>query len=152
MIIFVISQIAFLTQKKKVYIQKMVVVVVVVVESCLTISTLWIIAPRLLCSWESPGKNPGVDCHSLLQWIFLTQGPNESPTLQADSFLYYLSHQESPLGTILATRAMLPLRDSVLNVWIRHLEKCTTLECSGFSSDSIIWKTPITSLSKQTHD
>ena len=71
----------------------MVVVVVVVVESCLTISTLWIIAPRLLCSWESPGKNPGVDCHSLLQWIFPTQGPNESPTLQADSLP--LSHQGS---------------------------------------------------------
>ena len=24
--------------------------------------------------WNSPGKNTGVGCHSLLQWIFLTQG------------------------------------------------------------------------------
>ena len=31
---------------------------------------------RLLCSWDSPGKNPGVDCHSILQGIFLTQGSN----------------------------------------------------------------------------
>ena len=37
---------------------------------------------RLLCPWDSSGKNTEVDSHSLLQGIFLTQG---SPTLQADS-------------------------------------------------------------------
>ena len=31
---------------------------------------------RLLCSWDSPGKNTGVGCHSLLQGIFLAQGLN----------------------------------------------------------------------------
>ena len=31
---------------------------------------------RLLCPWDSPGKNTGVDCHFLLQEIFLTQGLN----------------------------------------------------------------------------
>ena len=31
---------------------------------------------RLLCPWESPGKNTGVGCHVLLQGIFLTQGSN----------------------------------------------------------------------------
>ena len=31
---------------------------------------------RLLCSWDSPGKNTGVGCHSLLQGIFPTQGSN----------------------------------------------------------------------------
>ena len=31
---------------------------------------------RLLCPWDSPGKNTGVGCHSLLQGIFLTQGSN----------------------------------------------------------------------------
>ena len=31
---------------------------------------------RLLCPWNSPGKNAGVGCHSLLQGIFLTQGLN----------------------------------------------------------------------------
>ena len=30
----------------------------------------------LLCPWDSPGKNTGVNCHSLLQGIFLTQGSN----------------------------------------------------------------------------
>ena len=30
----------------------------------------------LLCPWNSPGKNTGVDCHALLQGIFPTQGLN----------------------------------------------------------------------------
>ena len=50
---------------------------------------------RLLCPWNSPGKNTGVGCHFLLQRIFLTQGSN--PSLlhwQVDSLL--LSHQGSP--------------------------------------------------------
>ena len=37
-------------------------------------SGLW--PGSLLCPWNSPGKNAGVGCHSLLQWIFLTQGLN----------------------------------------------------------------------------
>ena len=31
---------------------------------------------RLLCSWDSPGKNTGAGCHALLQRIFPTQGSN----------------------------------------------------------------------------
>ena len=30
----------------------------------------------LLCPWNSPGKNTGVDCHFLLQGIFPIQGLN----------------------------------------------------------------------------
>ena len=33
---------------------------------------------RLLCPWDSPGKNTGVGCHALLQGIFPTQGSNSS--------------------------------------------------------------------------
>jgi len=33
---------------------------------------------RLLCLWDSPGKNTGVGYHALLQGIFLTQGLNSS--------------------------------------------------------------------------
>ena len=29
-----------------------------------------------VCSWDSPGKNTGLGCHSLFQGIFPTQGPN----------------------------------------------------------------------------
>ena len=31
---------------------------------------------RLLCPWNSPGKNPGVGCHALLQEVFPTQESN----------------------------------------------------------------------------
>ena len=34
---------------------------------------------RLLCPWDSPGKNTGVGCYSHVQGIFLTQGLNPSP-------------------------------------------------------------------------
>ena len=36
-------------------------------------ATPWTVATRLLCSWDSPGKNTGVGCHALLQGIFLTR-------------------------------------------------------------------------------
>ena len=31
---------------------------------------------RLLCSWDSPDKDTGGNCHALLQRLFLTQGSN----------------------------------------------------------------------------
>ena len=39
-------------------------------------ATLWTVTSRLLCSWDSPGKNTGEGCHALLQGIFPTQGLN----------------------------------------------------------------------------
>ena len=36
----------------------------------------WLQPSRLLCPWNSPGKNTGVGCHALPQGIFLTQGFN----------------------------------------------------------------------------
>ena len=50
---------------------------------------------RLLCPWKSPSKNTGVDCHSLLQGIFLTQGLNPG-LLHCRQILYHLSHQGNP--------------------------------------------------------
>ena len=34
---------------------------------------------RLLCPWDSPGKNTGVGCHALFQGIFPTQEWNPHP-------------------------------------------------------------------------
>ena len=48
-----------------------------------------------LCPWNSPGKNTGVGCHSLLQGIFPTQGLNPG-LLYHRLILYHLSHQGSP--------------------------------------------------------
>ena len=40
------------------------------------LESLRIVARRLLCPWDSPGKNTGVGCHTLLQGIFLILGSN----------------------------------------------------------------------------
>ena len=44
---------------------------------------------------DSPSKNTGVGCHSLLQGIFPTQGSNPG-VLHCRHILYHLSHQGSP--------------------------------------------------------
>ena len=63
-------------------------------QSCLTL--LWpLFCDRLLCPWNSPGKNTRVFCHSLLQGIFLTQGLSlDLPHCR--QILYHVSHQGSP--------------------------------------------------------
>ena len=36
----------------------------------------WTVTHQATLSWDSPGKTTGVDCHFLVQGIFLTQGLN----------------------------------------------------------------------------
>ena len=51
---------------------------------------------RLLCPWDSPGKNTRMGCHALFQGIFLTQRSNPH--------LFCLLHQQAgslPLGSYL---------------------------------------------------
>ena len=70
---------------------------------------------RLLCPWDSPGKNTRVGCYFLLQGIFQTQGSN--PRLlhwQVDSLP--LRHQRSPFTGILI---------------YENLSKCTFLNTSS---------------------
>ena len=50
---------------------------------------------RLLCPWDSPGKNTGVGCHSLFQGIFSNWGSN--PGLPHRRLILDLSHQGSHL-------------------------------------------------------
>ena len=50
---------------------------------------------RLLCPWDSPGKNTGVGCHALLQGTFPTQGSNPGLS-HCKQILYQLSYQGSP--------------------------------------------------------
>ena len=49
---------------------------------------------RLLCPWDSPGKNTGVGCHFFLQGILLTQGSNPG-LLHCRQILYWLSYEGS---------------------------------------------------------
>ena len=78
---------------------------VLVTHSC---STLCDPIDCSLCPWDSPGKNTGVGCHSLLQGIFPTQG--STPHLwHCRQILYHLSYQGNPLPTWKANK----LRDEV---------------------------------------
>ena len=56
---------------------------------------------RLLCPWDSPGKNTGVGCHALLQGLFLIQRSNLCLLCLLGDIrvLYHYHHQRSPLGT-----------------------------------------------------
>ena len=55
------------------------------------------IAHQVLSLGISPGKNTGMGCHSHLQEIFPTQGPNEG-LLHCRWVLNHMSHQGSPRG------------------------------------------------------
>ena len=47
--------------------------------SCIWLfATPWTVAARIICPWDSPGKNTGVGGCFLLQGIFLTQRSNPS--------------------------------------------------------------------------
>ena len=63
------------------------------------LATPWTVPPpatprRLLCPWNSPGKDTGVGRHSLHWRIFLAQGSNPG-LLHCRRILYRLSHQGS---------------------------------------------------------
>ena len=68
-----------------------------------SLSCVWLLRPhvlqpaKLLCPWDSPGKNTGVSYHFLLQGIFLTQGWNPHP-LHCRQIFLLLSHQRSPIS------------------------------------------------------
>ena len=58
---------------------------------------------ELLCSWNSPGTNFGVDSHFLPQGIFQTQGLNPG-LLTCRQILYHLSHQGSPMMKVVKVK------------------------------------------------
>ena len=70
---------------------------VLVSQSCRLFAIPWAVPTRLLCSWDSPGKNTGMGCHFLLQGIFLNQGSN--PGLpHCRQILYLLSQWLEPVS------------------------------------------------------
>ena len=70
---------------------------VLVTQSCLTLYDPMDCSPpgSSLCPWDSPGKNTGVSCHSLLQGTFLNWESNLG-LLHSWRILYSLSNQGSP--------------------------------------------------------
>ena len=65
---------------------------VLVTQSCPTLCDPMDWPARLLCPRDSPGKNTGVGCHSLLQ------GSNLG-LLHGRQILYHLSYREDPQET-----------------------------------------------------
>ena len=64
--------------------------------------TLWTVAARLLCPWDSAGKNTGVGSHALLQGIFPTQGlsPGLLQLLQCRQILYHWATEKAHIFNI----------------------------------------------------
>ena len=69
---------------------------------------------------DSPGKITGMDCHSLLQGIFQTQGFNPG-LLHWRQTLYCLCHQRSPCCKLSCTQISLCPDSSVLFSSVRSL-------------------------------
>ena len=72
----------------------MCVLEVLVAQLCLTLQLYELYSLLGSYPWNSPGKTPGVDCYSLFQGIFPTQGSNLG-LLHCRQVLYHLSHQGS---------------------------------------------------------
>ena len=72
-----------------------------VTQSCVTLCDpidLW--PARLLCPWNSAGKNTAVGSHFLLQGLSPTQESNPG-TPHCRQVLYFLSHEGNPNESIL---------------------------------------------------
>ena len=99
---------------------------------------------RLLCPWDFPSKDTGVDCHFLLQGIFPTQGSN--PGLpHCWRILYQLSHRGIPntvvcwltfLGVILFK---LLISFLCLAAFVSQLPHLINWECCSVSFQDLLY-------------
>ena len=88
------------------------------VSSSVVSDSLWphgLQPPRLLCPWDSSGKNTGVGCRDLLQGIFLAQGSNPG-------LLHFRQKRIQPKGRRLlsmTSRLSQPLHCNLIDYSIR---------------------------------
>ena len=100
-------------------------------QSCLTLCdpmdcTAPATPPRLLCPWDSPGKNTGVGCHALLQGIFLSQA---SPAL-ARAFFTTSTTWEAPVHVGVCINHLLRPSGKCLKCSAQnYLKACQVLCC-----------------------
>ena len=102
------------------YLTYMQSVCVLVSQSCLTVCPQLFVGHRLwptvlFCPWDSPGKNIGVGCHSLLQGIFQTQGlnpglPHCRQTIYAEYIIWNAKLDEAQAGIKIVRRNINNLR------------------------------------------
>ena len=81
---------------------------------------------RLLCPWDSSGKNTGVHCHLLLQRIFPTQGSNLGLTFPVLLGRFFTT---SPPGNPYLRSNPGPVISWLCDLWARNL---TSLGLSFF--------------------
>ena len=91
----------------------------------LALCSLWDCSPPgLFCPWNSPGKNTGVGCRSLLQGVFPMQGSNPG-LLHCRQTLYYLSHKYRSSQVVLVVKNPPAnaggIRDQGLDPWVRKI-------------------------------
>ena len=92
---------------------------------------------RLLCSWDSPGKNTGVGYHELLQGIFLTQGLNLGLP-HCRQIFYFLSHQGNPFN-IREMWIKTTMRYYLTLIRMAVVKKCTNNKCwKGYGKQGIL--------------
>ena len=107
-----------------------------VTQSCPTLCDPVDCSPlRLLCPWDSPGKNTGVGCHFLLQGIFLTQGSN--PGLpHCRQTLYPLSRQGSPRAVVVLTTS-----SNISHIGYAFYQELQSDKCKAKILSKCLWKT-----------
>ena len=116
--------------------QSMDSIVLLVTQSCPALCNPM---DRLLYPWDSPGKNTGVDSHSLLLGIFPTQSSNLD-LLHCRQILYCLSYREAQyISTGLLIIAKYHSNASVLKHFSRVLHFATlwTVACQAPLSKGI---------------
>ena len=100
-----------------------------VVSNSLQPHGLW--PTRLLCPWGSLGKNIGVDCHSLLQRLFRTQGLN-SGLLHCRQILYLLNYSQCLLISWLQSPSAVILKPKKIKFPLPFLNPAWTSRSSQF--------------------
>ena len=113
---------------------------------------------RLLCPWDSPIKNTGVDFHALLQGIFQTQGSNPHlmfPALAGGFFTtratwgafpshHFMAIEEDKVETV-AAFLFLTSKVTVDDDCSHEMKRCLFLERKAMTNlDSILQSRDIT--------
>ena len=85
-------------------------------QLCPTLGSRGLHPARLLCPWDSPGKNTGVGCGALLQRIFPIQGSNQHLLFPALAGRFFMTRATwEPLSCFISfqqEKPVLPTPDS----------------------------------------
>ena len=95
----------------------------------------WTVAARLLWPWDSPGKNPGVGCHCLLQAIFSIQRSNPG-LLHCRQILYHLNIEYMKLKHIKTHRRV------YAHTYMDTLQNPEVISCNACVSSKKNYFTP----------